>query len=269
MVHLKSPQEIKIMREGGRILAEILKELSAAVKPGITTLDIDKLARELILTAETQKKSEDRNLDQSIQPAFLDYGGYPAMVCTSVNDEVVHCVPSARELKEGEIISLDMGIIYNGFYLDAALTVPVSSGDYKQWAESNPRFHSLIETTKKALNVGIKQAKVGNHVGKIGHAIQSVVEKHGFNVVRDLVGHGIGLELHEEPQVPNFGPANAGPKLEAGMVIAIEPMVTAGDWRLVKGKDGFSYNTADGSPAAHFEHTVAITERGPCVLTLI
>lgn len=257
MIHLKSEEEIKIMSEGGKILAEILKKMSEAVKPGITTLDIDKLARELVLFYK-------------VKPAFLDYGGYPATVCTSVGDEVVHCVPSERKLKEGEIISLDMGVIYKGFNLDAAVTVPViGDGDYKKWAKSNPKLNSLVEVTKESLNVGIKQAKAGNHIGKIGHAVQSVVEKHGFNVVRDLVGHGIGRELHEEPQVPNYGPQDVGPILQVGMVIAIEPMVTAGDWRLVKGKDGFSYNTADSSPAAHFEHTIAVTKNGPQVLTLL
>lgn len=257
MVHLKSPQEIEIMREGGKILAEILKKLSEAIKPGITTKDLDKLARELVLFYK-------------VKPAFLGYGGYPAAVCTSVNDEVVHCVPSERELKKGEIINLDMGIVYQEFNTDAAIAVPVLGKlDYGEWAKSNPKLHKLIEVTKEALNVGIKQAKVGNRIGKISHAIQTVVEKNGFNVVRDLVGHGIGRELHEEPQVPNFGLADSGPKLEAGIVIAIEPMVVAGDWRLVKGKDGFSYNTADGSPAAHFEHTVAITKDGPQILTVL
>lgn len=264
MIQIKSPQEIEIMREGGKILAEILRKLSEAVRSGITTKDLDKLARRLTDEA-------------GVKPAFLDYGGYPAVVCTSINEEVVHCVPSERRLKEGEIISLDMGIIYQGFYTDAALTVPVLNqlleiespkvDSYKEWAEANPKLHKLIEVTKEALNVGIKQAKVGNRVGKIGHAIQTIVEKNDFNVVRDLVGHGIGRKLHEEPQVPNYGPPDAGLRLKAGMVIAVEPMVVAGNPRLVKGEDGFSYNTADGFPAAHFEHTVAITERGPQILT--
>ncbi|MBI2062764.1 MAG: type I methionyl aminopeptidase [Candidatus Yanofskybacteria bacterium] len=255
MIEIKSAEQIQIMREGGRILAKILKKLSEAVKPGITTKDLDKLARELVLFYK-------------VKPAFLDYGGYPAAVCTSVNDEVVHCVPSERELKEGEIISLDMGVVYNDFNSDAALTIPVLGKlSYMEWAKSNPKLHKLIEVTREALNAGIKQAKIGNRVGKIGHAVKTVVEKNGFNVVRDLVGHGIGRELHEEPQVPNYGPADAGPKLESGMVIAIEPMVVAGSWKLIKGKDGFSYNTVDSSPAAHFEHTVAITKDGPMVLT--
>lgn len=258
LIHLKSPTEIATMAEGGKVLAGILQKLAKAVRPGITTLDLDNLARKLTDKAQ-------------VKPAFLDYGGYPAAVCTSTNEEVVHCVPSERQLKEGEIISLDMGIIYKGFNTDAALTVSVldNPDDYKKWAEAKPKLHKLIEVTKEALNVGIKQAKAGKHVGKIGHAIQSVVEKNGFNVVRDLVGHGIGRQLHEEPQVPNYGPPNSGPKLEVGMVIAIEPMVVTGSPQLIKGKDGFSYNTADGSPAAHFEHTVAITEKGPQILTIL
>lgn len=255
MIHLKSPEEIKTMQEGGRILAEILKKLADAVKPDITTQDLDKLARELVLFYK-------------VKAGFLDYGGYPAAVCTSVNDQVVHCVPSSDRLKEGDIISLDMGIIYEGFNLDAAVTLPVLGNlNYKEWRELNPRQCELIEVTREALNVGIKQAKAGNHVGKIGHAIQSVVEKHGFGVIRDLVGHGIGRSLHEEPQVPNFGLPNEGIVLKEGMVIAIEPMVSLGGWQLVLGGDGFTYKTKDGSPAAHFEHTIAITAKGPLMLT--
>ncbi len=256
MIQIKTPEQIQIMRYGGKILAEILKKLSEAVRPGITTKDLDKLARELVLFYK-------------VKSAFLDYGGYPAAVCTSVDNEVVHCVPSERVLKEGETITLDMGIVHNGFNSDAALTVPVLGNiSYEEWSKSNPKINKLIEVTREALNAGIKQAKIGNHVGKIGHTIQTIVEKAGFNVVRDLVGHGIGRKLHEEPQVPNFGSPNEGIKLQENMVIAIEPMVVAGDWHLVKGKDGFSYNTADSSPAAHFEHTVAITKDGPMVLTL-
>lgn len=266
MIYLKSKEEIATMHEGGKTLAEILNKLSETVRSGIATQDLDKLARELILFYVQKTGAE-------IKTAFLGYGGYPAAVCTSINDEVVHCVPSERKLKEGEIISLDMGLTYKGFYLDAALTVPVltepsSEPSYEFWAKLNPKLHRLLESTKEALNAGIKQAKVGNRLGKISHAIQSVVERNGFGVIRELVGHGIGRQLHEEPQVPNFGQEDEGVRLEEGMVIAIEPMVSLGDWRLVKGSDGFSYKTKDGSYAAHFEHTVAITKSGPLVLTL-
>lgn len=258
MVYLKSSQEISIMAEGGKILAEILKKLSKAVKPGVTTQDLEDLARELTKEAR-------------IKPAFLGYGGYPAALCASVNEEVVHCEPSSRGLKEGEIVSLDMGIIYKGFYLDSALTVAVLNGleygDYRQWAKLNPRLHKLLETTEEALNAGIEEARAGNRVGNISYAVQRVAESYGFNVVRELVGHGIGRELHEEPQVPNFGRKTDGIELQEGMVLAIEPMVTTGDWRVKKDHRGFAYRTADGSYAAHFEHTVAITKDGPVVLT--
>jgi len=263
MIHIKTKQEIDLMREGGRILAEIIKKLSDAVRPGITTKDIDKLAGELILFYEKENKGR-------VKTAFLGYGDYPAHVCTSVNDEVVHCVPSDRELKEGEIISIDAGIKYKGFYLDSAVTLPVL-GDtgYENWAKFNPELHKLLEVTKESLNAGIKQAKAGNHIGDISHATQTVIERNRFGVIRELVGHGIGRQLHEEPQVPNFGSVGEGIKLQEGMVIAIEPMVSLGDWRLVKGADSFTYKTKDGSHAAHFEHTVAITNGGPMVLTLL
>lgn len=262
MIYLKSQQEIEIMAGGGRILAEIIKKLSDAVKPGITTKDIDKLAGELILFYAKQESG-------TVEPAFLGYGGYPANICTSVNDEVVHCVPSGLELKEGKIISLDVGIKYNGFYLDSAATLPVLGRmDYEAWSKRNPELHKLLEVTKEALNAGIKQAKIGNHIGDISQAVQSVVERNRFSVIRELVGHGIGRNLHEEPQVPNFGSAGEGVKLQEGMVIAIEPMVSIGDWRLVKGADGFTYKTKDGSYAAHFEHTIAITAEGPLILTV-
>ncbi len=244
------------MAEGGRILAEILRKLSEAVKPGVTTQDLDRLARELLLFYK-------------VEPAFLGYGGFPAVLCTSINNEVVHGVPSQRILKEGEIISLDMGLVYQGFNLDSAVTVPVlGHHSYGEWAKSNQKLSKLLQVTKEALNAGINQVRIGNKIGKIGHAIQAVIESNGFGVVRELVGHGIGRNLHEEPQVPNFGSEKEGVKLEEGMVIAIEPMVTTGDWRVVLGKDKFTYRTKDGSSAAHFEHTVAVTKDGPLVLTL-
>ena len=261
MIHIKTQQEIEVMRQGGKILAEIIKKLAEAVKPGITTKDIDKLASELILFYAKEN-------DSQVKPAFLGYGGYPANVCISVNDEVVHGVPSSREFKEGDLVSLDMGIKFKDFYLDSAITLPVWGGmDYNNWSEYNPKFHKLIEVTKEALNAGIKQARSCNYTGDIGNAVQTVIERNKFGVIRELVGHGVGRELHEEPQVPNFGRPDEGIKLQEGMVIAIEPMVSVGDWRLVKGTDGFTYKTKDGSWAAHFEHTVAVTKNGPVVLT--
>lgn len=258
MIHIKTKEDIEIMKEGGKILAEILQKLSDAVKPGITTQDLEELARELVSLYK-------------VKSAFLGYGGYPAALCASVNDEVVHCEPSRRELKEGEIISLDMGIIYKGFNLDSAVSLPVTGGeeydDYNKWAKLNPKLHKLLEATKEALSAGIKEAKVDNRVGNISHAIQKVVESRGFNVVRELVGHGIGRELHEEPQIPNFGKKTDGIELQEGMVLAIEPMVTTGDWRVKKDPRGFAYRTVDGSCAAHFEHTMAVTKNGPWILT--
>lgn len=243
------------MREGGQILKDIIAKLAAAVKPGITTHDLDALANELVASYK-------------VKPAFLNYGGFPATLCTSVNDEVVHGVPSQKLLKKGDIISLDMGIIYHGFNLDSAITLPVL-GDisYEEWSRLNPQLHKLIRITEESLNLGIKQACIGNRIGAIGSAVQKFVEKAGLNVVRDLVGHGIGHRLHEEPHVPNYGKISDGPVLEDGMVIAIEPIVVVGDWHLKIGNDGFTYETKDHSWAAHFEHTIAITADGPLVLT--
>lgn len=253
MISIKTESEIKIMREGGRILAEILNKLAEAVKPDIPTKDLDKLARELFRF-------------YNVKPAFLNYNGFPASVCVSLNDEVVHGVPSDRILKEGDIISLDLGLIHNGFFADTAVTIPVLGTMTRgEWAKANPKLNRLIEAAKAALNAGIKQAKTGNRLGKISSAVQGVVEKEGFGVIREMVGHGVGRKLHEEPQVPNYGRPDEGPALEEGMVLAIEPMVSAGDWHLVQ--DGLTYKTKDGSYAAHFEHTVAITQKGPLVLT--
>ena len=244
------------MREGGKILAEILEQLAAAVQPGISTFDLEKLARKLVSFYK-------------VEPSFLGYQNFPAALCVSVNDEVVHGVPSAtRILKGGDIISLDMGILRDGFNVDSALTVPVLGGLTRdQWAKDNPKLNKLIETTKTALNAGIKQAKVGNRLGKISNTIQNIAEKEKFGVIREMVGHGIGRQLHEEPQVPNYGQPDEGPVLEEGMVLAIEPMISAGDWHLVQ--NGLAYKTRDGSWASHFEHTVAITKNGPVVLTLL
>ena len=235
------------MVEGGKILAEILRKLAETVKPGITTNDLEKLARELVLS-------------HGVKSSFLGYDGYPAVLCTSINDEIVHGVPSDRVLKDGDVLKLDMGVLHRGFHTDSAVTVLVGGTDDQK--------NKLINVTKEALRIGISKAKVGNTLGDIGSVIQEFVEKNGFNVVRDLVGHGIGRELHEEPQILNYGEKGTGPELIKGMVIAIEPMVVTGDWKIKNSKDGFAFATRDGSLAAHFEHTVAITEQKPIILTL-
>jgi methionyl aminopeptidase len=247
MVNLKTTEEIKTMKDGGRILGEILKKLEDAVKPGITTNDLEKLACELVLSC-------------GVESSFLGFDGYPNVLCTSLNDEVVHGIPSDRILREGDLLKIDMGVLREGFHTDSAITVLVGNkGDSVK--------RSLIQTTKESLEIGISKAKVGNTLGDVGSAIQKHVEDRGFNVVRDLVGHGVGRELHEEPQVLNYGKAGTGEKLVAGMVIAIEPMVVTGKWNIKNGKDGFAFVTKDGGLAAHFEHTIAITNEGPLVLT--
>ena len=259
MIILKSEKEISIMAEGGKILAEILNKLGEAVKPEMPTIELDKLARGLVSRS-------------GAEPAFLGYNDFPAALCVSINEEVVHGIPSERLLKQGDLIGLDMGIIFKGFYTDSAITVLVL-GDmsYDDWAKQNNRIASLLETTERALDAGIKKAIIGNRIGAISHEIQKVVEKSGFCVVRDLSGHGIGQNLHEEPDVPNFGKTSDGPELVEGIVIAIEPMITAGPsadgWRVKLAPDQITYITQDGSCSAHFEHTVAITKEGPRILT--
>ncbi len=257
MVNIKSKEEIQIMKEGGSILAKILKELSSAVKPGVSTQDLDKLAEELVFKF-------------GARPAFLNYGGFPAVLCTSVNDEIVHGLPSERKLEEGDVLKLDMGVLYKGFNTDSAVTVLVSNKSKLShiFKKEYSRKLRVMSITRKALEIGIKQAQVGNTLGDIGSAIQKYVEQERLGVVRDLVGHGIGRELHEPPQVPNYGKAGTGEKLVPGMVIAIEPMVVTDDWKIKEGDDGFVFQTKDGGLAAHFEHTIAITEKGPLILTL-
>ena len=244
---LKKPEEIQIMHEGGKILAKIRKELAEAVKPGITTDDLESLAKMLVSS-------------YGVKPAFLHYRGFPAILCTSINEEVVHCSPSDRELKEGDILSIDLGIVYKGWNSDTAITVPVGkiSGNARR----------LIEVTKKSLDLGIKELHVGKTLGDVGYAIQKFAESQGFGVVRDLTGHGIGKALHEEPTVLNYGKRGDGPVIKEGLVVAMEPMLTEGDWNVVESKeDGFTYKTVDGKLAAHFEHTIAVTKDGPVVLT--
>lgn len=246
MISIKTPEEIKIMREGGHILASILKELEKKVAPGVITRDLNILSEKLILKSDTQ-------------PSFKGYNGFPAALCVSVNDEVVHGVPSNRELKEGDIVGLDLGILYKGFHTDMAVTVPVG--------KISPEAGRLMRVTKKSLKRAIARAKAGKTIGDLGQAVQTYVEGQGFNVVRDLCGHGVGCRLHEDPEIPNFGQRHKGPKLKEGMVLAIEPMVTAGDWKIKLSADGFAFKTKDGSLAAHFEHTLLVTRNGGEVLT--
>ncbi|HCM36848.1 MAG: type I methionyl aminopeptidase [Candidatus Wildermuthbacteria bacterium RIFCSPLOWO2_02_FULL_47_9c] len=247
MISVKSAGEIAIMREGGRILAQVLEELMGGVRPGMSTLELDKSAEEKIRKA-------------GAKPAFLHYQGFPNTLCASLNNEVVHAIPSDKKiLKEGDILSLDLGLMYKGYYSDIARTVPVG--------KISKEATRLVEVTKKALQLGTAKARPGATLGDIGYEIQRFVESEGFSVVRELCGHGIGKELHEEPQVLNFGERKIGLVLKEGMVLSIEPMVTAGEWNVKLAKDGQTYLTRDGSLAAHFEDTVAITAQGPEVLT--
>ncbi|MEW6615320.1 MAG: type I methionyl aminopeptidase [Thermodesulfobacteriota bacterium] len=248
MIILKSKEEIELLRKSNWIVVHILKALRKIIKPGITTLELDSYAEEQI------KK-------RGAIPAFKGYRGFPASLCVSVNEQLVHGIPDSRRLKEGDIVSLDLGVVLNGFYGDAAITVPV--GKISQEAAR------LLDVTQNALYKGIEQAKAGGRLHDISYAIQSWVEGNGFSVVRDFVGHGIGRNLHEEPQIPNFGLPNRGVQLKAGMVLALEPMVNVGTWRVKVEPDGWTVVTMDGSLCAHFEHTIAITDDGPDILTLI
>ena len=247
MILLKSSRELGHMRAAGRILAEVKERLKALVRPGASTKDIDEDIESFIV-------------GKGAVPAFKGYRGYPATVCTSINNEVVHGIPSAkRKLKDGDIIGLDLGCIVEGYYGDCAITLPV--GPIPE------RVQELLDVTRESLDKAIVQCRAGNRIGDISHAVQTQCESHGFGVVRAFVGHGIGRSLHEEPQVPNFGEAGRGPLLKAGMVLAIEPMVTMGSCEVRVLEDGWTAVTADGSLAAHFEDTIAITGNGPEVLT--
>ena len=248
MIIIKSKEEIELLRKSNQIVVHILKALRKIIKPGITTLALDSYA-------------EDQIRKKGAIPAFKGYRGFPASLCVSVNEQLVHGIPDSRRLKEGDVVSLDLGVVRSGFYGDAAITVPV--GKISQEAAK------LLDVTQNALYKGIEQAKAGGRLHDISHAIQSWVEGNGFSVVRDFVGHGIGRNLHEEPQIPNFGLPNRGIQLKAGMVLALEPMVNVGTWRVKVEPDGWTVVTMDGSLCAHFEHTIAITEDGPDILTLI
>jgi methionyl aminopeptidase len=246
MILKKTGDELKIMRDAGFILAEILDKLRLSIKPGLATLELDSIAETLIEKAR-------------VAPAFKGYRGFPAATCISVNEEIVHGIPSGRILLEGDIVSVDLGISHRGFFSDAAFTAAVGKID----AQSA----KLIDVASKALDIGIKEAVVGKRLLDISSAIQAHVETNGFSVVRDFVGHGIGKSLHEEPEVPNYGITHEGPILEAGMVLAIEPMVNMGSWQAEIIDNGWTAVTRDGKRSAHFEHTVAITPSGPEVLT--
>jgi methionyl aminopeptidase len=247
VIELKSPREIALMRRGGHILADVVERLHASVKPGMSTLEIDEDVEEFIR-------------GRGAKPAFKGYRGFPATVCISINEEVVHGIPSAhRRVKEGDIVGLDLGCIVERYYADCAFTLPIG--------EVPARVQELLDATRQSLEAGIAECRPGRRLSDVSHAIQMHVEAHGFSVVRAFVGHGIGRALHEEPQVPNFGDPGRGPQLKPGMVLAIEPMVTMGSWEVRILDDGWTAVTKDGSLAAHFEHTIAVTESGPEVLT--
>jgi methionyl aminopeptidase len=244
----KSPSEIERMRPANRLVAEVLRELREAVRPGVTTSELDALADQRIRAGGGQ-------------PAFKGYHGYPATICASVNEQVIHGIPSARPLVEGDILSIDVGAVVDGYYGDAAITVPVGA--------ISDRAAELLRVTEESLYKGIAQARVGRRVSDIGHAIQQHVELHGFSVVREFVGHGIGTAMHEEPQIPNYGEPGRGPRLAEGMVLAIEPMINVGKPAVKVLADGWTAVTRDGTLSAHFEHTVCVTASGPAILTTI
>lgn len=234
------------MREAGKIVAETLHEMEQAIKPGITTAMLDKIAEKLIRSYKAE-------------PAFLGYHNFPASICASVNNEVVHGIPGLRRLQEGDIISIDVGVLLKGYHGDAAATFAVG--------EVSPQAGALIEVTRASLQKAIDAMQTGNRLSDMSHAVQSYVESNSFSIVRNYVGHGIGEAMHEEPQVPNFGMPGRGPSLQAGLVLAIEPMVNIGGWEVKVLDDQWTVVTADGSLSAHFEHTIALGDNGPEILT--
>lgn len=247
MIDLKSPREIALMREAGHILADVIARLRESVRPGMSTLEIDEDVEAFIRS-------------RGGRPAFKGYRGFPATVCISINDEVVHGIPSPqRRVKEGDIVGLDLGCIVDGYYADCAFTLAI--GDIP------PEVQRLLDVTRESLERAIDECRPGRRLSDVSHAVQTHVEGRGFSVVRAFVGHGIGRALHEDPQVPNFGEPGHGPPLRSGMVLAIEPMVTMGSWEVRILDDGWTAVTKDGSLAAHFEHTIAVTDAGPEVLT--
>jgi methionyl aminopeptidase len=243
---IKSDDEVAVMREAGQMLAEVLEMVAAEAKAGLRTAQLDTIVRE-----EFKRRK--------VVPTFLGYQGYPAHVCVSVNEEIVHAIPGERVLLEGDIVSIDLGLTHRGFVADSALSIGI--GDMPADRQR------LIDVTHESLWAGIQAARAGNHVSDISNAVQLHAEAAGFSVVREYVGHGVGRDMHEEPQVPNYGPPGRGPLLRKGMVLAIEPMVNVGDWKTRKHNDGWTVSTLDNSLSAHFEHTIAITDGEPEVLT--
>jgi len=247
MIVLKTDREIEYMRDAGKIVGQTLRELKKAIAPGVTTLELDRLADQYIRHA-------------GAIPAFKGYGGFPANICTSINEQVVHGIPCSRQLKNGDVISLDVGTKLNRYYGDAAISVPVGDVDAD--------ILKLLSVTEQALNKGIEQAIKGNRLSDISHAVQLHAESHGYGVVRDYVGHGIGQRMHEDPQIPNYGPPGRGPLLKNGMTLAIEPMINLGTPDVEVLADDWTVVTTDGKVSAHFEHTVAVTDGEPLILTL-
>ena len=247
MIIIRSPREVEQIRKANVVVAEVLERLKAWVVPGVTTDELDGISEEIILS-------------KGALPAFKGYRGYPKTLCVSINEEVVHGIPNKRKLKEGDIVSIDVGTNLHGYFGDAAITLPVG--------EVHPKAKRLLEVTEKALSIGIGMARVGNRLFDISHAVQAWVESNGFSVVRDFVGHGIGTSLHEDPQIPNFGSPNQGPRLEKGMIFALEPMVNEGTYEVRVLDDGWTVVTADGKPSAHFEHTIAITDGDAMILSV-
>lgn len=246
MVHYKSSEEIEIIRQSAEILSRAHAEVARLIDPGVTTEALDRVAEEYIL-------------DRGGVPSFKGYNGFPGSLCISVNEQVVHGIPGSTTLKSGDIVSIDCGVMYQGFHSDAAYTYPVG--------EVSEEVRKLLKVTRESLYLGIENAKAGNRVGDIGFAIQQYVEDFGFSIVRELVGHGIGKTLHESPEVPNYGKRGRGTKLKTGLILAIEPMVNMGTRNIVQESDGWTIRTRDHMPSAHFEHTVAVMNGSPEILT--
>ena len=247
MVKIRTDREIELIAQSNKIVSETLDMLSEHIKPGISTSELDSIAEKFIV-------------DKGGRPAFKGYMGFPATLCISIDDEVVHGIPNGKVLKEGQIVSVDCGVEKNGYYGDSARTFAVG--------KISSDKEDLMKVTRESLMRGIEVAREGNYVSDIGHAVQSYVESYGYSVVRDLVGHGIGTELHEEPQIPNYGIPKRGHRLQVGMCIAIEPMINAGEKEIITDSDGWTVRTRDGKPSAHFEHTIAITKNGARILSV-